>query len=97
MSTLLYCSSCTVTKTFFGFAVTVFFSQTVQHHVRSFVSLLLQIISPVENDVVLEDMFERTTTANSNASIEEEIDEGEDNISGTAFSLRFKELEFCEK
>jgi len=42
------------------------------------------IISPVENDVVLEDMFERTTTANSNASIEEEIDEGEDNISGNS-------------
>ena len=36
----------------------------------------------MENDVVLEDMFERTTTANSNASIEEEIDQGEDSISG---------------
>lgn len=46
------------------------------------------IISPVENDVVLEDMFERTTTANSNASIEEEIDEGEDNISDTSASDR---------
>jgi len=49
-----------------------------------FDSPLLQIISPVENDVVLEDMFERTTTANSNASIEEEIDEGGDNISGNS-------------
>lgn len=38
----------------------------------------------MENDVVLEDMFERTTTANSNASVEEEIDEGEDNISGNS-------------
>jgi len=49
-----------------------------------FHSPLLQIISPVENDVVLEDMFERTTTANSNASIEEEIDEGEDKVSGNS-------------
>jgi len=47
-----------------------------------FDSLLWQIISPVENDVVLEDMFERTTTANSSASVEEEIDEGGDDISG---------------
>jgi len=42
----------------------------------------LQIISPVESDVVLEDMFERTTTANSSASIEEDIDKDKDNISG---------------
>ena len=49
-----------------------------------FDSPLLQIISPVENDVVLEDIFERATTANSNASIEEEIDEGGDNISGNS-------------
>ena len=50
--------------------------------------LLLQIISSVENDVVLEDMFERTTTANSNASIEEEIDDGRDNITGNSiFSI----------
>lgn len=46
------------------------------------VSFPLQIISPVESDVVLEDMFERTTTANSSASIEEDIDKDEDNISG---------------
>ena len=44
----------------------------------------------MESDVVLEDMFERTTTANSNVSIEEEIDEGEGSISGNSkqyFSL----------
>jgi len=45
-------------------------------------SFPLQIISPVESDVVLEDMFERTTTANSSASIEEDIDKEEGNISG---------------
>lgn len=48
----------------------------------SFPLFPLQIISPVESDVVLEDMFERTTTANSSASIEEDIDKDEDNISG---------------
>ena len=43
-------------------------------------SLLLQIISPVENDVILEDVAERTATANS--SVDEEIEDHEDDQSG---------------
>lgn len=43
--------------------------------------ILLQIISPVENDVILEDVPERTATANS--SVEEEVvDDQEDDQSG---------------
>ena len=43
--------------------------------------ILLQIISPVESDVILEDIPERTTTANS--SVEEEVvDDQEDDQSG---------------
>ena len=43
--------------------------------------ILLQIISPVESDVILEDVLERTATANS--SVEEEVvDDQEDDQSG---------------
>lgn len=43
--------------------------------------ILLQIIYPVENDVILEDVPERTATANN--SVEEEVvDDQEDDQSG---------------
>ena len=50
--------------------------------------ILLQIISPVENDVILEDVPERTTTANS--SVEEEVvDDQEDDQSGKSVNRPF--------
>ena len=50
--------------------------------------ILLQIISPVENDVILEDVPERTATANS--SVEEEVvDDQEDDQSGKSVNRSF--------
>ena len=50
--------------------------------------ILLQIISPVENDVILEDVPERTATANS--SVEEEVvDDQEDDQSGKSVNGPF--------
>ena len=50
--------------------------------------ILLQIISPFENDVILEDVPERTATANS--SVEEEVvDDQEDDQSGKSVNLLF--------
>ena len=50
--------------------------------------ILLQVISPVENDVILEDVPERTTTANS--SLEEEVaDDQEDDQSGKSVNRLF--------
>ena len=50
--------------------------------------ILLQIISPVENDVILEDVPERTATANS--SVEEEVvDDQEDDQSGKSVNRLF--------
>ena len=50
--------------------------------------ILLQIISPVESDVILEDIPERTTTANS--SVEEEVvDDQEDDQSGKSVNRPF--------
>ena len=48
----------------------------------------MQIISPVENDVILEDVPERTATANS--SVEEEVvDDQEDDQSGKSVNGPF--------
>ena len=50
--------------------------------------ILLQIISPFENDVILEDVPERTATANS--SVEEEVvDDQEDDQSGKSVNRLF--------
>ena len=50
--------------------------------------ILLQIISPVESDVILEDIPERAATANS--SVEEEVvDDQEDDQSGKSVNRPF--------